>query len=121
MLHHYADDGRIMTPPIELKPLLKRSFSAFSKLIGHIRFFYMADEIWDGKSSLIFSADGEQLTAITLNDGGFDVHIADRDFRIADEALLDAIFKALKKLKIENDTSDITSEIIVVLKLYKCD
>ena len=56
MLHHYADDGRILTPPKELEPMLKDSFPAFSKLLGHIRFFYMADEIWDGKSSLIFDA-----------------------------------------------------------------
>ena len=97
MRHHYADDGRIMTPPIELEPLLKGSFSAFSKLIGHIRFFYIADEIWDGKSLLIFRADGEQLTAITLDDGAFDVHIADRNFRVADETWLDAIFETIKK------------------------
>ena len=97
MLHHYADDGRILTPPKELEPLLKGSFQAFSKLIGHIRFFYIADEIWDGKSLLIFDVDGEQLTAITLDDGVFDVHIADKDFRIADETLLDTIFETLKK------------------------
>lgn len=97
MLHHYADDGRIMTPPKELEPLLKGSFSAFSKLIGHIRLFYMADEIWDGKSSLVFSTDGEQLTDIVLEDGAFDVHITDKDFRIVGETLLDAIFEKLKE------------------------
>jgi len=97
MLHHYADDGRIMTPPKELEPLLKGSFPAFIKIIGHIRFFYMADEIWDGKSSLVFSADCKQFATITLDDGVFDIHIADKDFRITDEALLDAIFKLLKE------------------------
>ena len=39
MYHIYADDGRILTSPKELEPLLKSSFTAFSKLIGHIRFF----------------------------------------------------------------------------------
>lgn len=97
MLHHYADDGRILTPPKELEPMLKGSFPAFSKLLGHIRFFYMADEIWDGKSSLIFSADGEQLTAITLDDSVFYVHMANEDFRIADDALLNNVFEILKK------------------------
>jgi hypothetical protein len=97
MLHHYADDGRILTPPKELEPLLKGSFPAFSKLLGHIRFFYMADEIWDGKFSLVFSANSEQLTAITLGDGFFYVHSADEDFRIADETLLETIFEVLKK------------------------
>jgi len=98
MYHIYSDDGRILTSPKELEPLLKSSFSAFSKLIGHIRFFYMADEIWDGECSLIFSAGGKQLTAIALDDGVFDVHIAYKDFRVADETLLDAIFKTLKEI-----------------------
>ena len=97
MLHHYADDGRILTPPKELEPLLKNSFSAFSKLLGHIRFFYMADEIWDGISSLIFNADGEQLINITLGDGVFNTHIAGQDYQITDEALLETIFNKLKK------------------------
>ena len=97
MKHFTAEDGRILTPPTELEPLLKGSFSAFSKLLGHIRFFYMADEIWDGKSSLVFSADGEQLISTTLDDGVFYIHIANEDFQIADEALLDNVFEALKK------------------------
>lgn len=97
MLHHYADDGRILTPPKELEPILKGAFPAFSKLLGHIRFFYMADEIWDGKSSLIFDANGMQLTAITLDDGIFHVHIANEDFLIAYEDLLNNVFEILKK------------------------
>ena len=99
MLHHYADDGRIMTPPKELEPLLKGSFSAFSKLIGHIRFFYIADEIWDGQCSLAFNADGAQLAAFTLADGVFDVYLqpADQNFTIKDEASLDVIIVTLKK------------------------
>ncbi len=97
MLHHFADDGRIMTPPKELEPLLKGSFTAFSKLIGHIRFHYITDEIWDGKSSLVFIADKESLAAFTLSDGVFNVHIVDKDFRIADETLLDTVFEKLEK------------------------
>lgn len=89
MYHIYADDGRFLTSPKELEPLLKGSFTAFSKILGYIRFFYMADEIWDGKSSLIFNAGGEQLAASMLDDGIFNIHIADEDFRIADETLLD--------------------------------
>jgi hypothetical protein len=92
-----TDDGRILTPPKELEPLLKGSFPAFSKLLGHIRFFYMADEIWDGKSSLIFNADGERLASITLDDGVFYLHAANENFRIADEAFLDNVFEELKK------------------------
>jgi len=97
MYHFHADDGRILTPPKELEPQLKGAFPAFSKLLGHIRFFYVADEIWDGKSSLVFSAGGEPLAAITLERGDFHVHIADEDFRTADETMLDTVFEALKK------------------------
>ena len=97
MYHFHADDGRILTPPKELEPRLKGAFPAFSKLLGHIRFNYVADEIWDGKSSLVFKADGEQLAAVTLDDGAFHVRIAGEEFGIADEALLDTVFEALKK------------------------
>ncbi len=97
MFHFYADDGRILTPPKELEPQLRGAFPAFSKIVGHIRFFYVADEIWDGKSSLIFIADGEQLTAITLDDDVFYIHIADEDFRIVDESLLDTVFETLRR------------------------
>jgi len=90
-------DGRILTPPEELEPRLKSAFPAFSKLLGHIRWIYVADEIWDGKTSLVFKADSEQLAAITFDDGVFYIHIADKDFRIVDETLLDTVFEALKK------------------------
>jgi hypothetical protein len=96
MLHHYADDGRIMTPPSELEPLLKDAFPAFSKLLGHIRLFYMADEIWDGQTVLAFRASGKPLAEITLADGVFRVHIADVDFSVQDESQLDAVFEASK-------------------------
>ena len=97
MLHQYAYDQRILTPPKELEPLLKGLFPAFIDLLGHIRFFYMADEIWDGKSSLIFNTDGEQLASIILDDSIFHVRIANKYFQIVDEVLLDNVFKVLMK------------------------
>jgi len=97
MKHFTAYDGRILTPPAELEPLLKGSFPAFSKLLGHIRFFYITDEIWDGKSTLIFNVDGEQLISVTLGDGVFYVHIAGKDFQIAGETPLNNVFEALRK------------------------
>ncbi|MCU0520644.1 MAG: DUF3795 domain-containing protein [Anaerolineae bacterium] len=97
MHHQYADDGRILTSPKELEPLLRGSFPAFYRTVGHVRFFYMADEIWDGESSLVFMAGGEQLAAITLGDGVFYIRVADSDFRIVDGALLGDVFAMLEK------------------------
>ncbi len=97
MYHFYADDGRVLTPPKELEPLLKGSFPAFSRILGHIRFFFMADEIWDGRSSLVFSAGSERLAAITLDDGVFSVQIADEEFRIENETSLDRVFGILRE------------------------
>ena len=97
MYHFYADDGRILTPPQELEPQLKGSFPAFSKLIGHIRFFYIADEIWDGKSSLEFNARGEELAAITLADGAFSIHIGKQNFIVINETSLNSVFERLKE------------------------
>lgn len=97
MFHFYADDGRILTPPKELEPQLEGAFLAFIKLLGHIRFFYMADEVWDGKSTLIFCADGEQLAAVSLDDDVFYVHIAGEGLGILDETMLDTVFEALRK------------------------
>jgi len=97
MLNHYADDGRVMTPPIELEPLLKGSFSAFSEIIGHIRFFYIADEIWNGESLLIFKANGIQIASVSLDDGVFHVDIASERHRVADESSINAVFETLDK------------------------
>lgn len=97
MFHFYADDSRILTPPKELEPHLKGAYSAFIKLLGHIRFFYMVDEIWDGQASFSFRAEGVQLDAITLDDNRFKIRITDEDFQIVDETLLEAVYKALKK------------------------
>ena len=97
MKHITADDGRVLTPPKELEPLLKGAFQAFYELLGHMRWFYMADEIWDGESSLLFNADGKELATITLGDGSFGIQIADEGFRIENETELDNIFVALQK------------------------
>lgn len=97
MRHHYSNDGRVLTPPKELEPLLKSAFSAFFKTLGHIRFFYVADEIWDGKTSLIFNANSEQLAAITLYDGAFTISIANDSLRIVGESSLSDVFETLSK------------------------
>jgi len=89
-----ASDGRILTPPKELKPLLKGAYPAFFKLLGHIRFFYVADEIWDGKTSLEF----QQLAAIVLDDGSFHVRIECESFHVLKETRLEAVYAALKKV-----------------------
>jgi len=102
MFSFYADDGRILTPPKELKPLLKGSFTAFYKIIGHIRFFYVADEIWDGKTSLVFNSDSKKLAIIKLDDGKFNIVISDDDFNIYDESSIDVVFKKLKNISTVN-------------------
>jgi len=93
----FSNDGRILTPPKELEPLLKGAFPAFFKTLGHIRFFYVADEIWDGKATLSFKSSGEQLAAITFDDGAFHINIAEDAFRIVDDHALNNVFEALKK------------------------
>jgi hypothetical protein len=98
MTHHYADDGRLLTPPKELKALLKGAYSAFYSLLGHIRFFYVANEIWDGKTSIVFEASDEQFITLTIDDGAFHIHVAGEDFRIIDESTLDNIFEFFKKV-----------------------
>jgi len=97
MFHFHANDGRILTPPKELEPMLRGAFPAFFNLLGHIRFFYVADEIWDGESSLIFKACGETLAEITLVEGEFCVEIAGEIYRIADEIAVDSVYNALNK------------------------
>lgn len=97
MKHITSNDGRILTPPKELEPLLKGAFSAFFKTLGYIRFFYVADEIWDGKTVLIFNANGEQFASIMLDDGAFCINIAEKSFRIVDESALDDVFEVLRK------------------------
>jgi hypothetical protein len=56
MFHHYADDGRVMTPPSELEPLLKDAFPAFSKLLGH-----MQDALLARKNPLTYKNNAEIL------------------------------------------------------------
>ena len=97
IFHFKSDDGRILTPPKELKPLLKDSYVSFYKLIGHIRFFYTADEIWDGKASIVLSMDDEQLAAMTICDGSFHVGIDGHDFQVIDETNLGVVCEMLRK------------------------
>ncbi len=97
MYSFYADDGRILTPPRELEPQLRGAFQAFSKLLGHIRFFYMADEIWDGRSSLAFNAGGVTLASVTINNGAFKIHIGKENRKVVDEASLAPVFDILKE------------------------
>ena len=79
-----ADDGRFLTPPKEMEPILKGAYPVFYELLGHMRWFYLADEIWDGKSSIIFNANGEHLAVLTLGDGYFTFQVADICFHVAD-------------------------------------
>lgn len=102
MKHILADDGRILTPPKELEPLLKSAFPAFYKLLGHIRFFYMVDEIWDGNCLLAFNANGEQLATLTLGDNYFDIEIAGKNFQIEHKTALNDIYIALKSHATDN-------------------
>ena len=97
MKHIISNDGRILTPPKELEPLLRNAFSAFFKLLGHIRFFYVADEIWNGEDTLVFNACGERLAVITLYDRAFGINIAGEEIRVVGETSLDSVFAALKK------------------------
>lgn len=97
MYHFYANDGRILTPPGELEPLLKDSFPAFIEFLDHIRFFCIMDEIWDGKSSLIFHADSEQLATVMLYDGFFNLHTNNEDFDVADKSVLQNIYDVLRE------------------------
>ena len=97
MYSFYADDGRILTPPKELVSLLKDSFPAFLKVLGHIRFFYMADEIWDGISLLVFKSKDNHLATIMLHNGFFNIHISTKKLRIDDEALIKYVFEILKQ------------------------
>ena len=100
MKHIKADDGRILTPPSELEPLLKDAFPAFYELLGHMRWFYMVDESWDGNSSLVFNADGRRLAALILGDSYFDIEIANESFRVESKTELDDIFDALKNARL---------------------
>ena len=119
MFSFYAEDGRLLTPPKELRPLLKDSFTAFYKLIGHIRFFYVTDEIWDGKALIAFVTDGEQLAAIMLDDGSFYINIADNDFKISDEYSLNIILDTLSKAATDRQRRPM-EQLVVNLDEYPC-
>jgi hypothetical protein len=98
MNHHYADDGRILTPPKELEPLLKGAFPAFTQLLSHIRFFYIADEAWDGIASFALHMGGKPIAEITLADGAFDIRIEKHSTRVLDDSVLDTLFAELETI-----------------------
>ena len=97
MLSFIANDGRILTPPKELEPQLKGAYPAFYRLLGHIRFFYVADEIWNGKSSLVFKSADEDIAEITISDGAFHIKTSGGDYSVADVSALGSLFDALSK------------------------
>jgi hypothetical protein len=57
----------------------------------------MADEIWDGNSSLVFKSGDKTLAGITIGNDSFDIHIAGEDFTAADESGLGAVFSILER------------------------
>ena len=105
-MSHMADDGRILTPPKEMKPLLKDTYPAFYKLLGHIRFFYVVDEIWDGKNSLVFTSSDGELAAINLSDGAFNATVGENSFdfdsQTASESILENVFMTLRQTATAN-------------------
>ena len=97
MFSFHADDGRILTPPKELKPLLKDAYSVFYILLGHIRFFYVVDEIWNGKDFVVFKTAEDVLASIKLHEASFCITIATETFNVMDESLFNIICVTLTK------------------------
>ena len=124
MKHIVLNDGRILTPPKELQPMLKGAYSAFFKTLAHIRFFYVVNEVWDRKKSLIFNLSGEQLAALTIDDNAFHINITEDVFRIVDESVLKDVFKKLRKAATPNQCRPI-EQLTVDLNEYpsgiRCD
>ena len=124
MNHITTGDGRILTPPKELKLLLKGAFPAFFSLLGHIRFFYVADEIWDGNNTLIFKKDNEQLVKIVIGDNVIHAFIDDMTFRIVDESTLNDIYMTLKGISTVNQRRPIeqlTADLCKYPSGIRCD
>ena len=63
-MKHFATDTKDFNAAERIGTAVKGSFSGFFK-IAWTNAFSMADEIWDG-NRLLFSADSEQLIAVTL-------------------------------------------------------
>ena len=99
MLHmsFFTDDGRVLTPPKTLEPLLEGAYPAFYALLGHIRFFYTTDEVWDGKAALTFRAAGETLAEVTLGEGAFRLRVGSDEFQITSAEGLEAVYVALRQ------------------------
>lgn len=69
---------RATKPYSEVQTLLKGASSAWEKLIGHIRFYYEMDEIWqEGKpthknyNNLYFKRGGRSFTIFGIREGYF--------------------------------------------------
>jgi hypothetical protein len=63
MFHFYADDGRILTPPKGLN----NSYTAFFKIVGHIRFFMQLMKFGMEGQLLFLNRPAEQLN-LDLNE-----------------------------------------------------
>ena len=70
--------SRATKPYAEVKTMLGDSSTAWEKLTGHIRYYYMLDEVWDpGKptnknyNNLYFRRGGKTLIGLCLREGYF--------------------------------------------------
>ena len=69
---------RAIKPYEQVKAMLGGASSAWEKLVGHIRFFYAMDELWEeGKpthkhyNNLYFRRGGKTLITLCIRDGHF--------------------------------------------------
>ncbi|MCL2587889.1 MAG: DUF3788 domain-containing protein [Oscillospiraceae bacterium] len=69
---------RVIKPYEEVQAMLGNASSAWEKLVGHIRFYYVMDEVWDaGKpthkyyNSLYVRRGGKTLITLALREGYF--------------------------------------------------
>ena len=72
--------NRAIKPYEQVEATLKQADSAWDKLVGHIRFFYSMDELWDeGKpgsdygNELKFRCGGKTLVTLYLRDNYFEI------------------------------------------------
>ena len=69
---------RAIKPYAQVKTMLGNASSAWEKLVGHIRFFYVMDELWEeGKpthkhyNNLRFRRGGKTLVTLCIREGYF--------------------------------------------------
>jgi len=69
---------RVIKPYAEVKAMLGSASSAWEKLIGHIRFFYVMDELWEpgnpkhkNYNNLRIRRGGKTLITLCLREGYF--------------------------------------------------